>query len=116
MEPFERDEPSELDLDKRLRERLEPNPFTVERLVRNALDGRPSPVRSVWWPRLAVGAALLVLVVLFFPTAELGPPPGGETRSSAPQRPTRLSISNEDGLVTVTSPAGSKMIILSGDK
>ncbi len=106
MESKERDR----DVDLTLRRALEPNPLAVERLVRKALAGDATPARSPWWPRLAVAAALVVLAVLLVPQ-EPAPP----TLPSPAPEPVRVSISNTDGHVTISSPAGSQWILISGD-
>lgn len=98
-------------LDQTLRDHLEPNPLTVERLVRTALrEGNPSP--AVGWPRLALATAVTVAmtVVLVMTLLPVKPSP-----SVASGQPARISISNPDGFVTISSMAGSKWILYSGD-
>jgi len=108
---------SEDQLDSALRSSLEPDPATAEALVRRALAADDTPsARTVAW-RLAAAASVVALAVstpLFLPrenTSELDTaPPNSYT--AAESKPARLSISNESGLVTVTTPAGSKMVML----
>jgi len=99
------------DVDAALRRLLEPNPPAVERLVRSALaEGRPRTAR--WWPRLAVAAAALVaLLVVLIPDPTVPPP----EPVPAAATPVRISISNADGFVTVSSTAGSQWILVPGD-
>ncbi len=105
--------------DAELRRTLEPNPAVVERLVHSALDGE-RPARNATWRLAAMtapAAAAVALVALI--AAALIPSltfvPSDAESAPAPMAPTTLRISNEDGAVTVTTPAGSKMIILPGD-
>lgn len=98
------------DVDAELRRLLEPNPLAVERLVRSALAAdRPRAAR--WWPRLAVAAALVALLVVLIPDSPV--PPSDPEPTAAP--PVRISISNADGYVTVSSAAGSQWILVPGD-
>ncbi len=114
MESEERDPESEQrdplrDVDLTLRRALEPNPLAVERLVRKAL-AEEAPARRPWWPRLAVAAAVVLLAVLLIPDD-----PEPPALPEPPPEPVRISISNADGNVTISSPAGSQWILISGD-
>lgn len=111
MAATEPDLKSDPEIDARLRRLLEPHPVTVDRLVRQALRSGEVRPRTRWWPRLAVAAAVVIVAVLLIPFGNDVPPAG-----DGPQPPAaRLVISNESGYVTVTTAAGSKMIILNGD-
>ena len=108
------------DLDAALRRRLEPDAATVSRVVRNALAAaEPETHRARPWRRatgwatagaFALLAALAVPVLI--PDAPVDPP---VEPVPAPPQPSLLSISNESGVVTVTTPTGSKMIVLPGE-
>ncbi len=116
-------------IDAALRRALEPEAATVDRLVRGALAERESPVpfrrpafrrpASRHWRLAAVAAVVAVLAVLALPillptVPEEPPAPNFAARSPADgaDTPTPLRISNEHGPVTVTTPAGSKMVFL----
>jgi hypothetical protein len=114
----------ERELDERLRRVLEPNPLKVERLVRTALsdDSRSTAAGNVW-PRLAVAVALLLLAVVLIPRMSITPPPPvepppivGEVVETPTPTPVRISISNADGYLTISSTAGPKWIVLPGDE
>lgn len=113
--------PDAIDVDAQLRQALEPEPAAVERLVTSALaehaeaprSSRPAPARR--WQLAVAAAAVAVVAVLALPL--LGPRErtGIEVPTARPQNPTAtasLRISNEDGPVTVTTTAGSKMVFL----
>ncbi len=108
---------SEDRLDTVLRSSLEPDPATVETLIRGALAASETPPAPVLTWRLATAALVVILAAspLFFfhPTdtseVTLTPP---DTYATAESKPTTLLISNESGLVTVTTPAGTKMVML----
>lgn len=124
-------DPHGLDLsgvDQTLREHLEPNPLTVERLVRTALREGQSPsaaTPSLGWfggaPRLALAIAVTLAVAFFLMTLLIPqggvevPPSVDPPPSVASRQPARVSISNSDGFVTISSKAGSKWILYSGD-
>lgn len=108
-------------LDETLRRLLEPNPLTVERLVRRALtEGERSPASERgWparWPAVTAAAAAIVLLILLVPALRVETPPVDPVAPPTPVRETaRLTISNADGVMTVTSTSGSKWILLPGD-
>ena len=105
MESKHRDEDR---VDVTLRRGLEPNPLAVERIVRRALNEGRAPSRVRWWPRLAIAAGLVALVVFLIPEPPEPPTTGAD-------EPARISISNAEGYVTISSAAGSKWILISGD-
>lgn len=96
---------------------LAPHPHAVERLVRTALRQDRAPARGLWRARLALAAAaLVILAVLLVPRLFVGRPESGDTTPAvAVSVPVRISISNDDGFVTISSSAGSKWILVSGD-
>ncbi len=113
--------PPEKRIDALLRGALEPDRATVDRLVAGALEageGRPA------WPpggrlatrrwQLVAAAAVVVLIAAVLPTLAPWPwAPAAPQEASAPPVPDRtLRISNDDGPVTVTTPAGSKLVFL----
>ncbi len=110
----------DVDVEEKLRHALEPHPAVVDRLVRTALERTSPPAPKRWpvWIPVAAAAGVLILAVVLIPTLQPNP-----DRRTAPQvvelepfpEPSVLRISNEDGPVTVTTPAGSKMILLPGD-
>lgn len=112
------------DLDETLRRLLEPSPHAVERLVRRAMtEGESSRERHrpMRWavPAIATVASVMVAIVLLI---LLVPPPDVETPAVDPRPETppvreaaRLTISNAEGVVTVTSASGSTWILLPGD-
>lgn len=96
------------DVDATLRRLLEPDPRAVERVVRAALAEERPRAAARWWPRLAVvAAALVVLAVVLITESDVPPTP------SEPS--VRLSISNAEGYVTVSSASGSQWILVPGD-
>ena len=97
-------------LDEELRRALEPHPAAVARVVHGALRGPATPRRQSW--RLAVVGAFLLLMALTIPRLLVEPPPVDTAPTPAKRQ---LRISNEDGLVTVTTPTGSALVILSGE-
>ncbi len=115
MTTKERDEQGVEILDARLRELLEPHPVTVARVVRGALRAADAEEKRRWWPRLAMATALLILAVCLIPLVHVPPPGGDDPEPPAPAEPVRLLISNESGPVTITTSAGAKMIIFSGE-
>ena len=114
-------------LDGLLRDTLEPDRGTIDRLVATALDpnhgrteGSGGRVAARRW-QLAIAVAAVLLAIMAIPVLRPSPPsaPTSGARdaatpdvASAPRAHALLRISNEDGPVTVTSPAGSKMIFL----
>lgn len=101
-------------IDEALCEALEPHPAAVQRLLRNTLETGPSPRRPKLGRWLAGGASLAVaaaLVSAILTSGAPSPTPGTPEATAT----SVLRISNENGSVTVTTPAGSKMIILSGE-
>ncbi len=116
-------ESDDQELDERLRRVLEPHPLSVERLVRTALqEGDRGKVRTGAnaWPRLAVVTVLLLLAVAAIPFFVKSPPPRDPTpiAEEVPERstPVRISISNADGYVKISSTAGPTWIVLPGDE
>jgi hypothetical protein len=99
------------DLDTRLRETLEPDAAAVDRIVGSARVSE-APTHRAWrWATAgAAAAAVAWLAVAVIPGVRTTSPP--ETGIEAPPV---LRISNEEGAVTVTTPEGSKLIILPGD-
>ncbi len=113
MAPIEPEDRAAVDVEERLRRSLEPHPAVVDRLVRTALErtSPPAPKRwPVWGLAGAAAVALAILAVVLIPTLQPTP------LVVDLEEPAVLRISNEDGAVTVTTPAGSKMIILPGDR
>lgn len=121
---------SDRQLDEDLRRALEPSPGVAERLARQALEHPDVEARRSPWLRPALlAAALLALVsvstwVLPHFVSETEPDvtdrpattdPGGFERPDPTQEPptARLSISNLDGPVTVTTADGTRWIALS---
>lgn len=111
-------------VDRTLRRLLEADAAAVERLIRTALSagggdavGTASrrPALRLWWrwaPASVALACLALAAVWWIPASKvLETLP--ETAATPPSDV--LRISNEDGVVTVTTPAGAKMIILPGD-
>lgn len=128
MDPMDREDPAavdvDVDIDERLRRALEPHPAVVDRLVRTALEGTAptaeGPARRLGpISRLAfAAAAVLILAAVLIPRFRPVPPGPASPEVvglPAPAAAAVLEISNEDGPVTVTTPAGSKMILLPGD-
>lgn len=113
-------QPDERQLDERLRRALEPDPLSVERVLRKALrDGGRHEARLAVgaWPRLAAAAALLLLAVLAIPFFFHTPPPEEPAQiAPEPATPVRIKISNEDGYVKISSTAGPTWIVLPGDE
>lgn len=95
------------DLDRELRRALEPGAATVERIVRNALA--PPPPRRRWPVWVLATAAVLALAVLI-PAIRRTPPP--EHGPEPPSKSATLSITNDDGFLTITSPDGTTTIML----
>lgn len=125
-------EASDRRLDTLLRRALEPAPGSAERVARKALETAPEPESSFrsWFVRPAVvaiallalvaGAALMIPRLVTRPTDNLAihtgldrsvPDPASESPA-----PSRLSISNADGTVTVTTPGGTRWIALPRDE
>ena len=99
-------------IDDSVRRALEPSPFTVERLVRRALDGEAREPHRGWWPRLAVAAVILAAILIpLFHASRVAPPvvPAADPDANV------LVISNTSGYVTITAPDGSKLIVLPGE-
>ncbi len=113
-------------IDAMLRGALEPDQATVDRLVASAIEERARrPARSRWQPANArrwqlAAAALVVLAVVALPLLESwlpGMPPAPPEaylppETSGSRTSAVLRISNQDGPVTVITPAGSKMVFL----
>ena len=97
-------------LDEGLRRALEPHPAVVARVVRGALEGSDPAPRRRWL--LAAAGAFLLLLASAIPRIPNEPPPVENSPLIAQQR---LRISNEGGVVKVTTPAGSALVILPGD-
>ncbi len=120
----DRQDPSGADaLDAALRAALEPDAATVDRLVRRALaEPAPRPVLRRWrWAAAAL--TLLATAVLLIPrlerpyrapaaTSRTAVAPPAATAEAITTAPAALRISNEHGPVTVTTPAGSKLVFL----
>jgi len=113
MATAERDEHRVDRLDARLRELLEPHRLTVERVVQGALRAADAERQRRGWPRLAVASALVIVAVCLIPLVHVLSPGGDDPEP--PAAPVRLSITNQTGPVTITTPAGATMIILPGD-
>lgn len=104
-------------VDAVLRRLLEPNPLAVERLVANALEGRgrgARPRAAIRWPRLAAAAAFVLALIFLYPDSP-PTPPESDAPPIAAASPARISISNADGHVTISSTLGSKWILVTGD-
>ncbi len=91
-------------VDQRVRRALEPDPAVVERTVEAALR---TSRRTVWipWAATATAVLALALVALFSRSPDVIAPP--------PRRV--LTISNEHGLVTVTTPEGGRFVVSTRD-
>ena len=118
LNPSTADDP----LDATLRATLEPDAATVDRLVRGALaEPGPRPGLQPW--RWAAAAAVLLAAMVWLvarpetpgnapaPPEVAAVPPAAETEAPVAM-PAALRISNEHGPVTVTAPAGSKLVFL----
>jgi hypothetical protein len=96
-------------IDHLLRRALQPEPDTVRRVARAAFVSEPrrrirlalAAAASV----LAFAVALLALSPLFQPKAPPAAPAGSEA----------IVISNEDGVLTVTTPSGCEQVSVRGD-
>ncbi len=106
-------------LDAALRRALDPDPATVDRLVRQALaapETRPPAFRH--WRLAAAAAAVAMLAILALPVllptipVTTDRPPPAPDAGTPISEPALLRISNEHGPVTVTTPAGSKIVFL----
>lgn len=111
----------DLEADATLRRALEPETATADRLVQAALADGADDVRrragaASRWRRFAPAAAALVVLAMLT-TWQISRLPNDVPlpRPAEPAEARLLKISNEDGFVTVTTPAGSKMIILPGE-
>lgn len=105
---MERLEGSERDLDRRLREALEPHPEAVERVVRGALAASPRSLRPVERLRLAPAAAVLATLGLVAGLLVLAPPPPQQ----APEA--RISIESVGDLLVVHHREGGRWLIRNG--
>ena len=112
------------ELDAVLRDALEPEANTIDRLMREALNAQPRRAPRRHW-QVAAAVAFLVLAVIGLDrlrtasvtAPEPRPAPLAVSDAEAAGEPpaskaAALRISNEDGLVTITTPAGSKMVFL----
>lgn len=113
--------------DEDLRRALDPEPGVAERLARRALEGSEvAPQRAPWLRPALVAVALLALVAV---SSQVIPhlvprsapqladrpavhPPADDDRAEASRPAPRLSISNLDGPVTVTTADGTRWIAL----
>ena len=102
------DEASVKHVDDLLRRGLEPHPAAVRRIQHRALDPQKRPLR--WSFRFAAVATLLLIVALAIPRSSVEKPPSSEVVDVVPGP--RVRISNQDDLVTVTSPSGAALMIL----
>ncbi len=110
--PAARDAETRVDVD--LRQTLDPDQATVRRVVRQALEQTsPAPAGARPWRLAAVAAALVLAAISLSLLVPKDPrPPGPSPSETATAEPAALQISNRGGLVTVTTPAGSKMVLL----
>ncbi len=113
-------------VDAMVRGALEPDQVTADRLVASALEKRegrlaPSrrrPAASRRWQLAAAAVVVLAAVALpILKSWQPGVPPAPREASMPPEASdlrasASLRISNEDGPVTVITPAGSKMVFL----
>ncbi len=101
-------------IDRALRQALEPDVATVDRVIHAARSAAPSSSRRPWRLATAWAAAVGAVSLVWWASVEI---PGNRISSPGlqPESSAVLRISNEDGLVTVTTPVGSKMIILPGE-
>lgn len=95
--------------DESLRRDLEPHPAVVSRVVHGALQGPISTSRPRW--RLVWAGAFLLLLAIAVPRLRMENPP---VETSPPTAQQQLRISNDGGLVMVTTSA-SALVILPGD-
>lgn len=113
---------AEEQLDDWLRTALDDRTEVARRVARQALESAgPSPAHGSrrWRPvGLTAAAALLLALLAWWPASPPQHLPQPETSppraESLPAAPAELRLSNENGLVTVTSSAGSQWIILPG--
>lgn len=105
---MERLDGSERELDRRLREALEPRPEAVERVVRGALAASPRPVERL---RLAPAAAVLAMLGLVAGLLVLAPPPPQPPRQ-APEA--KISIESVGDLLVVHHREGGRWLIRNG--
>lgn len=99
-------------IDARLRSSLSPEPATVERLTRTALaETAPRSRLPAAWRLAAAGlvAALTIAVAWLRPAT---PPRSIVSPAPPAPEPVAVVISNASGLLTVTTAAGSKMVVL----
>lgn len=96
-------------LEGRLRDRLNPDPATVERIVRRALDPRVPARRPVRWLAAGVAVALVVITLLALPLLR-GPEP------VAPVAPAgaRLSMVNVGEVIVARDGRGGVYVLRSG--
>lgn len=104
-------------VDALVRTGLEPAPETVERLVRRALRTAPrraAPVRlrPVWALAMVLALALGLGVLRRAPEP---PPTAGPSVQPVAVAAPILTISNRQGVVTITSEAGSSFVFLPGE-
>lgn len=97
---MERSDGSARDLDRRLREALEPSPEVVERVVRGALTARRPQEKLRLAPALTVLAVLALTAALLV----LAPPP-------IPERQAKISIESVGDLLVVHHREGGRWII-----
>lgn len=96
-------------LEGRLRERLEPDPATVERVVRRALDQRVRARRPARWLAAGVAAALVVITLLVLPLLR-------DPEPVAPVGPSgvRLSMVNVGEVIVARDGRGGVYVLRSG--
>jgi hypothetical protein len=104
-------EPNRFDddrLDELVREALDPDPHTVRRVIDTALrPARRTAPRLVW--AAAASVVLAAAIVALSPWARREPPPPEPAQTEA------IVISNQDGVLTVTTPSGCEWVSVGGD-
>lgn len=102
-------------VDAALRRALEPDRATVQRVLRGALAETPPEAVPVRPWRLAVAAAALLALaavsLTLFDSRDPDRPPVAPPATAA-ARPAALKIANPNGMVTVTTQAGSQLVLL----
>ena len=99
---------SDIEIDRRLREALEPRPEAVERIVRAALASAPRPAEKF---RLAPALTVLAVLALTAGLLVLAPrPPQPEPAS----RQAKISIENVGDLLVVHHREGGRWLIRNG--
>jgi hypothetical protein len=97
-------------LDELLREALEPDPHTVRRVVRAALEPAPRRAPRLVWAAAAAGFIVAVGLIALSPWGRHEPP------APAPPQPEAIVISNQDGVLTVTTPSGCEWVSVGGSE